>query len=93
MRLHGRMRTNWLLAPAVLLIGFAAATTSAWAQQSTRPAESSEQTKPEPRPDALRPPPGMSIMPAPPPSFSPPAGDHAPHGCPVNDLKPLQLLV
>jgi hypothetical protein len=40
----------------------------------------------------LTPPPGISIIPSP-PMMMPPQGDAQVHGCPVRNLKPLDLLV
>jgi hypothetical protein len=56
-------------------------------------AEAEEQVQPKDRQQApLMLPPGMSIMPSP-PLMAPPSSTGQPEGCPVRNLKLLELLV
>jgi hypothetical protein len=61
----------------------------------TPPTATDQEEQVQPKVRQLAPlllPPGMSIMPSP-PMMAPPASTGQPEGCPVRNLKPLELLV
>jgi hypothetical protein len=90
------IRPRPLRSTVLALTGLALAATVAAAQTTDAPSAitgSEAQMQPNPREQApLQLPPGMSIAPSQ-PTMAPPASNGQLEGCPVRNLKPLELLV
>ena len=97
---HSRLISQRLAAALVGVLCLAGAVSNALATSagaSDQPTGSNQATDvlpqaPSPSQRPLMPPPGMSILPAL-PYMAPGADDAQPQGCPVRELKPLDLLV